>query len=227
MLETAGVSLLPFRLEHGPVFENIEAGGHRRQRWLSASDQIDGEALPEEWRSAPGWLLAPNAGELGRAWTGMIPEAAAVGLGWQGLLREFPDDGWVRKVGPRHPSLASAAGLVVASMDDLDRDTRLEHLRAAAPAAAIFLTAGEGGGVALSSGKLRRYFAVPAPAVVEPTGAGDVFLAALMTAWLITGEVATSGAMRFAAAAASCAVEGIGLAGVPTRGQVRARLASG
>jgi sugar/nucleoside kinase (ribokinase family) len=61
---------------------------------------------------------------------------------------------------------------------------------------------------------------------MDPTGAGDVFLAALMVAWLLTGELATARALRFAAAAGSCAVEGAGLVGVPTRVQVAARLHS-
>ena len=47
-----------------------------------------------------------------------------------------------------------------------------------------------------------------------------------MVAWLLTGELATAGALRFGAAAASCAVEGVGLAGVPTRDHVEARLRS-
>jgi sugar/nucleoside kinase (ribokinase family) len=225
MLESAGVSLRLVRLEHAPVFENIEAGGHRRQRWLSASDPIRAAELPQEWQVPSGWLFAPNAGELGEDWTEAIPEGASVGLGWQGLLREFPEDGWVRRVAPRPSGLAASAGLVVASMDDMDGRTQVGLLRAAAPAAVVVLTAGEGGGVALSGGRLRRYFALAAPAIVDPTGAGDVFLAALMTAWLLTGEPATAGAMRFAAAAASCSVEGIGLAGVPTGEQVRERLA--
>ena len=53
-----------------------------------------------------------------------------------------------------------------------------------------------------------------------------MFLAALMAAWLRYGELATSRALRFAAAAGSCAVEGAGLAGVPTEAQVIARLRS-
>jgi 1D-myo-inositol 3-kinase len=226
LLEAAGVSLRRVALEHGPVFENIEAGGHRRQRWLSESDAIAVSELPEEWRQAGGLLLVPVAEEVGEEWAGAMRPGIAFGVGWQGMLREFADDAWVKKVDPRPSALTAAAGLVVVSIDDLGGGTGLESLRALAPDAAIVLTAGEGGGVALGSGKPCRYRAVPAPAAVDPTGAGDVFLAALMTAWLATGEVATARALRFAAAAASCAVEGIGLAGVPTRDQVAARLRS-
>jgi len=74
---------------------------------------------------------------------------------------------------------------------------------------------------------LRRYRAVSAENPVDPTGAGDVFLAALLTAWLMTGEVGTAATLRFAAAAASCVVEGVGLAGVPSRTEVASRLGAG
>jgi hypothetical protein len=224
LLAAAGVRVLQVPLEHGPVFENIEYDGHRRQRWLSKSDRIAVAALPDEWRAAPAWLLAPVAGELGEEWAAAMPAGAAVGLGWQGLLREFADDGWVKRVEPNRSALLDVAGLVVASVDDLANETSFDRLKALAPAATIVLTAGEGGGVAQRGGLLVRYRAAPADRVVDATGAGDVFLAALMTAWLLTGDLASPATLRFAAAAGSCAVEGVGLSGVPTRGLVAVKL---
>lgn len=236
LLESAGVRLMPVRLERGPVFENIERDGHRRQRWLSTSDRIPVGALPAVWRSAAGWLLVPVAGEVGGDWAGLVPPGSPVCLGWQGLLREFRADGWVERVAPGPSPLLAAAGLLVASVDDLPAETALEALRVLAPQATVVLTAGDGGGVAMpgatagtsggaTAGRgVLRYWAVPAPDVVDPTGAGDVFMAALMTAWLATGELATPRNLRFASAAGSCSVEGVGLAGVPTKAQVAARL---
>lgn len=224
MLEAAGVTVRLARLGRGPVFENIERDDHRRQRWLSKSDLVSAASLPAEWRRSRGWLLGPVAGELGDEWAS-VPEASAiVGLGWQGMLREFSDDGWVRRVAPAASGLAGAAGLVCASVDDLAPGTTLENLRLVAPSAVVVLTAGADGGFSMAGRKKVTYAAVPAPAVVDPTGAGDVFLAALMAAWLLTGELATARALRFAAAAGSCAVEGVGLSGVPTRAAVAARL---
>lgn len=224
MLEAAGVTVRLAKLEHGPVFENIERDGHRRQRWLSKSDPVPPASLPAEWRRSRGWLLGPVAGELGDQWAS-VPEASAiVGLGWQGMLREFSDDGWVRRVAPTASGLAGAAGLVCASVDDFAPGTALENLRLVAPSAVVVLTAGADGGFAMAGRKKVTYAALPAPPVVDPTGAGDVFLAALMAAWLLTGELATARALRFAAAAGSCAVEGAGLSGVPTRAAVTARL---
>ena len=124
------------------------------------------------------------------------------------MLREFADDGSVRRV-DRWPSRRSGPrGLVCASLDDLPSGTwTWRRLRRLAPGAAIVLTAGDGGGVALRGGELIRYRAIATNHVLDSTGAGDVFLAALMAAWLVTGELATSRALRFAAAAGSCAVE--------------------
>jgi fructokinase len=225
-LEAAGVVMHLVPLERGPIFENIERDGHRRQRWLSESDPVPVAALPEEWRGARGWLLGPVAGELGEEWAA-VPEAGArVAVGWQGLLREFAADGWVKRVDPVRSPLLDAAGLMCASTNDVAPGVSLAELRAFAPRATIVLTAGDRGGLVMRDSRLFRYPGIPAQAGVDPTGAGDVFLAALMAMWLLHGDLATSRALRFAAAAGSCAVEGAGLAGVPTAAQVLARLRS-
>jgi sugar/nucleoside kinase (ribokinase family) len=223
-LEEAGADVRRVALDHGPVFENIEKDGHRRQRWLSRSDLVPAEALPTEWLAAPAWLVVPVAGEAGDDWAQVPSAGATVGTGWQGMLREFSDDGWVRRIAPGRRPLLGRAGLVCASVDDFEPGQRLAVLRELAPGAVIALTAGESGGVALRDGGATSYSAVAAPGVVDATGAGDVFLAALMVAWSLTGEMATDRTLRFAAAAASCSVEGPGLRGVPTRAQVAARL---
>jgi len=223
-LTAASVALRTVRLEHGPVFENIERDGHRRQRWLSRSDRIAAAALPDEWASAAGWLLVPVAGEVGEEWARIPRPGARVAVGWQGMLRGFAGDGWVKRTAAEPSALLAAAGLVSASVNDLGPALALERLRALAPGAVIVLTAGDRGGMALLGQGLARYEAVAARVVVDSTGAGDVFLAALVAAWLLTGELATAGALRFAAAAGSCSVEGSGLACVPTRARVASRL---
>jgi sugar/nucleoside kinase (ribokinase family) len=230
LLEAAGVRLNLVPLRNGPVFENIEAGGYRRQRWLSKSDDVPLEALSSKWLGVGGWLLVPVAGELGPEWAGAAARHATggtrVGLGWQGLLRTFDEDGWVKRLAPAPSDLVGRAGLVAASLNDLAADTPLDDVRRLAPEATLVLTAGEGGGLSFRGGRLVRYRAVTADQSVDPTGAGDVFLAALMAAWLVTGQPATNATLHFAAAAASFAVEKIGLLGVPTRAQVEARLNS-
>jgi sugar/nucleoside kinase (ribokinase family) len=225
LLEEAGVLLRRVPLERGPVFENIEGDGHRRQRWLSESDTLPAAALPDEWRGTRGWLLGPVAGEVAAEWADIAAACgdACVAVGWQGLLREFTADGWVSRVDPAGSPLLESAGLVCASVDDVAPGVSLADLRAFAPRATVVLTAGDRGGLAMRESHLVRYPGIPAPRVVDPTGAGDVFLAALIAVWLRYGDLAGSRALRFAAAAGSCAVEGVGLAGVPSAAQVAER----
>jgi len=224
LLHAAGVDLRLVPLTRGPVFENIENAGRRRQRWLSKSDSLPVGALPPDWKGAATWLFVPVAGEIGSEWAEVPAPGVRVAVGPQGLLREFADDGWVKRVAPVPSGLLATAGLVCASVGDLEPETTLKRLRQMGPDASIVLTAGDAGGVTMTAGELGRYWAIPADRVVDPTGAGDVFLAALTAVWFLVGERATPRALRFAAAAGSCAVEGVGLAGVPEKGQVAARL---
>lgn len=222
-LEEAGVLLRPVPLGRGPVFDNIENDGRRRQRWESESDAIPVSCLPPAWRSAGAWLLAPVAGEVRGEWSGVPVDGAKLCVGWQGLLRDFTAEGWVEKLPPKRLPLLDRAGLVCASFHDLPPEAVIEELAELAPSAAVVLTAGAHGGLVYASGGLLRYPALAAH-TVDPTGAGDVFMAALVAAWLLTGKPATPRALRLAAAAGSCAVEAWGLAGVPTKEQVVARL---
>jgi hypothetical protein len=194
---------------------------------MALRDSIPLAALPGEWRGAKGWLLAPIAGELPDDWAAAGPADARVGLGWQGLLRDFGADGWMKRRRPATSPLARRAGLVCASVDDLPPDFDLADLRRLAAAATIVVTAGAQGGLAIEGPRLIRYKALAAHAVEDPTGAGDVFLAALMVAWLTTGELARPRSLLFAAAAGSLAVEGVGLAGVPSKAAVASRLGRG
>ncbi len=223
-LSLAGVQLRRVALERGPVFENIETDGHRRQRWRSISDAMPLAALPDGWRGAGGWLLVPIAGELPDEWAGVPPPDTRVGLGWQGLLRDFGADGWMTRRRPAASPLARRSGLVCASVDDLPPDFELAALRRLAAAATIVMTAGAHGGLAIDGPRLIRYTALGSDVVEDPTGAGDVFLAALMVAWMTTGELATPRNLRFAAAGGSLAVEGVGLGGVPSKAAVASRL---
>jgi sugar/nucleoside kinase (ribokinase family) len=225
LLEAAGVDLVRVRLERGPVFENIEITGPRRQRWASKSELVPVASLPESWRGARAWLLGPVAGELADEWAAVAAAGSLLVVGWQGLLRDFTADGWVTRVAPRPSALLERADLVCASFDDLPPDYALDDVRRYTPGAAMVLTAGARGGLAVADGSRSvRYAAIAATSVVDPTGAGDVFMAALTAAWLSTGELVTPRTLRLAAAAGSCAVEGVGLEGVPTRERVAAKL---
>jgi sugar/nucleoside kinase (ribokinase family) len=96
----------------------------------------------------------------------------------------------------------------------------------------LLLTSGDLGGYLLELGtgqanRIFRYPAVPDRGTLDPTGAGDVMLAAVLATRLAVGPHAgrRDAQLRIAAAAASLNTEGVGLDGVPTRAAIRERLA--
>jgi sugar/nucleoside kinase (ribokinase family) len=231
-LRATGAEVALARLEHGPVFENIEAPGGRRQRCLSAADPVDPSLLPAGWRDNDAVFLGPVAAELPPAWAS-VP-APFVALGWQGLLRRLRPGSDVERVAPEPGPLLAAADLVGVSTDDIGAGVRLRELvDLVRPGATLVVTRGERGGTVLVSRRparsaLRAYPAIPSNGVVDATGAGDVFLAALLAATLDGARLGTedlAARLTFAAAAGSLAVERPGVDGVPTLGAIRRRMA--
>jgi len=237
LLRDAGVDVHLVPLEHGPVFDNQERPEGRLQLCHDRSDPLPVEALPAGWREVRGWILAPVAVELPDGWAAVPHEAATVALGWQGLLRELVPGEPVRPLAPSAHPIVRRADLVGLSGDDVDRADRLLDVYAALrPGATLAVTQGDRGGL-IADGveggrlRLRHYPAVRSSGPVDPTGAGDVFLAALAAARieprLVGGRIAQGFDVLLAAAAASLVVEGAGLHGVPGRDAVRRRMTEG
>jgi sugar/nucleoside kinase (ribokinase family) len=234
-LREAGVALVEVRLPGGPVFDNVEGPAGRRQVAHAVGPAVPTDALPASWRAAGAWFLGPVAGELEDAWAAVPSDASIVALGWQGLLRDVRAGEVVRRVQPARSALLARADIVGVSRDDLDPETTLADLCALLrPGATLIVTAGADGGVVAEAGSdgpraLYRYPAFASDRVVDPTGAGDVFLAAVLAArarpQLIGGRLGQRFDLRLAAAVASLVVEAPGLGGVPTREAVRRRMA--
>jgi sugar/nucleoside kinase (ribokinase family) len=234
LLRAAGVTMRIVPLARGPVFDNVETPGGRVQTCLDPGEPLPIVAVPGSWAAAPAWLVVPVAGETGPGWAGAVPPGARLALGWQGLLRKLV----AGRRTIRRPLVASPlvtrADLVGVSRHDLAPGTRLEALiELLHPGARLIVTEGPSGGLLVMAGPagtpaVLRYRAVAA-AQGDPTGAGDVFLAALVAAGSPAGASPVDGwlseaAFRWAAAASSLVVEGPGLGAVPTRADVLARL---
>ena len=73
-------------------------------------------------------------------------------------------------------------------------------MRLLAPGAALLFTEGEGGGRLIEAASTTHYDAIPSDATIDPTGAGDVFLATML-AGLLQPELGEP--LGLAAAAAS------------------------
>jgi sugar/nucleoside kinase (ribokinase family) len=236
LLRDSGVRVVSVPLARGPVFENIETAAGRIQHCRSGSEPIPASAVPLPWADAPAWLLAPVAGELGAEWAAVPGSAALVGLGWQGLLRALDVGSRVRRIPPRPSPLLDRADIVGVGRDDLEPATPIETLAALLrPGARLLLTHGIRGGLAVEVGAdghvlaRRQWPAIPADATIDPTGAGDVFLAGVVAARvqprLIGGRLAGGWDLRLGAAMASLVCEMPGLGGVPNREAIQRRLA--
>jgi sugar/nucleoside kinase (ribokinase family) len=239
LLRDAGVDVEVLPLASGPIFENIERPGGRRQRCLAVSERISVGGVPARWSGQfDAVFLAPVAGELGDGWaafatdhTPRLTRPREVALGWQGLLRHLEAGTDVRRRAPEPSPLVGAATLVAASRNDFERGTSPETLLSfLAKGATLVLTAGEAGGTILRRshdgelGVARPYPAIPSDGTIDATGAGDVFLAAMLAARLQPSLLESIGdPTTLAAAAASLTVEGPGLLGVPDLDAVRRR----
>ena len=237
LLREAGVEVVLVRLVRGPVFENIEQPGGRVQNCLEVSDPIPPGALSDSWRRANGWILTPVAGEIPTEWSDVAPDEAIVAVGWQGLLRVLEAGAQVRHLAPRPSPVVARADLVGVSRDDLDHRIELAALSALLRSGAtLAVTQGDRGGMVMEAGpggprNLRHYPAIRTHAAVDPTGAGDVFLAALAAARieprLVGGRLDRGFDLLLAAAASSLVLEAPGLLGVPGRSAVARRMGEG
>jgi sugar/nucleoside kinase (ribokinase family) len=236
LLRNAGVDVRLVELERGPVFDNVETPEGRIQIGHVRADPIPVNALPAAWRGAPAWILAAVADELPPAWAEVPGDAALVAAGWQGLLREVVAGQRVRRLPPGESPIVARADLVGVSRDDLGPAAAVDDLlRFLRPGATLVLTQGDHGGLVMTAGPdgasaMYHYPAIRSPAIVDPTGAGDVFLAALLAARaeprLVGGRLDKRFDVLLAAAVASLVLEGQGLLGVPHRSAVRRRMSA-
>jgi sugar/nucleoside kinase (ribokinase family) len=224
VLRVAGVSVTIAQLDSGPVFDNL------RHILFATSDRVPLTALPRGWTTGfDALLLVPVADEVGDEWAGLRAGApgAIVGLGWQGLLRVLSRDAVIEPRAPVASPVVASAHLVVVSETDVATGVTPKTMHGLLRTdATLVWTEGAGGGRILEADEAgalveRRYPAIPPDRLVDPTGAGDVFLAAMLAGRL---QPSFGDPVTLAAAAASLTVEGPGLAGVPDLPAVRRRM---
>lgn len=234
LLRDAGVDVHLVPLAHGPVFDNIETPDGRVQVCYDRSDPIPYEALPAAWRSVGAWIFGPVAAEIPDEWAALLPADALLAVGWQGLLRDLRPGERVLHHPPGPSPIVRRADFVGVSRDDFDQNIPLAALCALMnPGSTLCITQGAKGGLAMVAEAdgprhLRRWPPIPPDEEVDPTGAGDVFLAALLATYaeprLVGGRFAQGYDLLLAAAASSLVLEGPGMLGVPGREAVRARI---
>lgn len=232
-----GVPLAVAPAPAATTFENVyDAHGARRQYLRGRAAPLAIADVPEAWCDARLVLLAPVAGEVDVGLARAFP-AALVAATPQGWLRRWDAEGRV-VAGPleRAGDLLPHLGALIVSREDLlspagvgaapgapttasEADQIIASWARCVPIVAV--TRGAAGALLYEHGaEPAVYHGYPAHEV-DPTGAGDVFAAALLAA-LVEGH-SPGVAVDFANRAAALSVEHEGPASAPTRAELAAR----
>ena len=226
LLRSAGVVITLVELASGPIFDNV------RHWCLATSDPMPVTSIPRHWTSDnDALLLAPVADEVDERWAEL--GGPTVALAWQGLLRDLEPGREIARRAPRPNALLRGARLVGVSREDLAPGTAPADLAdLLQPGGTLAVTDGDRGGKLLRAvdgaapALARTYPAIPSDGTVDPTGAGDVFLAAMLGTMVQPSLLdGLDDPTTLAAAAASLTVEAPGLLGVPDLAEVRRRAA--
>jgi sugar/nucleoside kinase (ribokinase family) len=198
--------------------------GHegRRLTLLGRASDLEVEHLPAPWKGASLALLCPVTNEvdpyLAAQFTG-----GAVGVAVQGWMRERGAGGALT------PARWVDAALVMPhvqaiflSREDMGESER-EVLEWFQKIPLGIVTLGQAGALLFVNGE-RYEIQADRAKERDATGAGDVFAAAFLIHYQREGNPWEAAA--FAACAAACSVEAEGIAGIPDRAALEARLAS-
>ena len=222
-LRAAGVWVSVVPSKATTTFRNdYDPEGRRTQIISAQAATIELAHIPDAWREAPITHLGPVAQELPATLVTAFP-ASLLGVTPQGWLRSWDAGGRVTHSAlPVPPPLLSlpANAFLALSIEDLDYNPPLIR-RYVKLALRVAITNGSDSARLSANGKSATVSAYPAK-VVDPTGAGDVFAAALFIRYAETGDLLASA--QFAHAADACAIEGVGTSAIPNRHEVERRV---
>lgn len=216
LLRDAGVWLTVVSSPLTTSFSNkYDQAGRRTQVLNARAASLHLEDVPRVWRRAPIVHMGPIAQELGHDLPLAFTERL-LGVTPQGWMRTWDASGHVTQSACPVPLALRALpqnAFLVLSKEDLDNNTGLisEYL---ALARMVVVTQGPDEAYISCAGELMMVPALPAISI-DPTGAGDVFAAALFVRYIETGDAGE--AARFAHAAAACAIEGKSTTAIPDR----------
>lgn len=202
--------------DHTTTYENIYTPEGRVQyvRGLAAPLSLDD--IPPHWRDAPLVHLAPLTGEIDPQIATAFPHATVL-LTLQGLLRRCDPDGRVHFRHMADLKALAAVDLVVLSEEDFAEAPAMEAELIGA-VRHLVITRAERGGTYYHAGTAYPY-TTPAMPLVHPTGAGDVFAAALLASLhIFDGDMRA--ALQTAAHLGAVSVTRMGLASAPTPEEV-------
>jgi len=191
MLRAAGVETELVPLTNGPVFDNRRTPTGRQQFAVAASDLLPAEALPSAWRTPQAALLAGVAAELGDDWATAFGPATFVALAAQGQVRRLVPGREVVRLPFAAGPLVARADAIAISREDVAMGAppirELLHI-----GQQLLVTHGKRGSLVLTrtASGVDGHFMPPLPLrkAIDPTGAGDTFIAAWLAARLLLGD---------------------------------------
>jgi sugar/nucleoside kinase (ribokinase family) len=204
------------------AFRHATTGQGRTLTLLARAADLEVGRLPAAWRAADLALLCPVANEVDPYLASEFSEGA-VGALAQGWLRSCGEGGLVSPSRWEDAPLVLpyAQALCLSREDAGPFEDEIVEWFQRIPLGVM--TLGSRGAYLFISGE--RYFVeADSAAEVDATGAGDVFAAAFLIHYQREGNPWE--AAQFAACAAALRVEGSGIAAIPSRAAVEARVAA-
>ncbi len=206
------VSVSCDRAARTTTFTNTYVNGSRSQRVHGLANPLSGASVPASWRSPRVAHIGPVIGECSPDLITSFSDCTFVGITPQGWMRSQNGEGRVHPH-PWHVEDVALrrASAVVFSLDDVQgnwerakRIAGLTHL--------LVVTMGARGGIVFLDGVPNPFPALQVEEV-DPTGAGDIFAAALFDT--VSSGMPPMEAAHFAACLASRSVARAGTRGVP------------
>ena len=197
-----------FELEYNQDFTE------RKLKLKNKGNPITLEDLPKDFR-AKAVHLAPIANEISLEVAEQLKKCADVlSLDPQGLIRSFDEQGNVAEDAIVDSHIFSLVNIFKSSQNEIYALTGEKELKPALKTIhdigveTVIVTLGAKGSVLSVEGAQYNIAACPSQVLVDPTGAGDVFMGGFLTEYLRQKESLWCAAVG--SAAASCVVEGIG-----------------
>jgi len=212
----AGIQVRALPASQSTVFRNIPTDSGRLQYMYHSARRLDASSVPEEWKLAPIVHLGPVAAEIDPDIFSAFPRSLLC-LTPQGWLRGFAKDGRVLPVDWTYsPKLLQAAHAVVLSIEDLHNDENKVE-KWASLCRLLVVTQSNQGARVYWNGDVRR-FPAPKVALVQDTGAGDIFAACFFHRLYATQDPWE--AARFAVRLAAASVTRRHFQSVPTAREI-------
>jgi sugar/nucleoside kinase (ribokinase family) len=192
--------------EKTTTFENIYSPSGRVQVVHGVASPLRYESLPESWRDAKLVHLAPLVNEVDFEFAKAFPDATVL-LTPQGYMRQWGEDGHVHFKTFLDKDVLGQIDILVLSKQDIAAEPDLEY-EFPKYTEHVIVTDGENGGNYYHKGSVHHYDPYPVTEI-DPTGAGDVFAASLLSSLPLL-DYNMHAALKVAAKLAALAVTVLG-----------------